>query len=54
MHALLSGRQHSPIKFHALTDVKVAPQKSQMGFHMHVGITTNCGKFLKRWKYQTT
>ena len=41
MHALLSGRQHSPIKFHALTDVKVAPQKSQMGFHMHMGITKN-------------
>ena len=50
MHALLSGRQHSPIKFHALTDVKVAPQKSQMGFYMHMGITTNCGKHLKRWK----
>ena len=41
MHALLSGRQHSPIKFHALTDVKVAPQKSQMGFYMHMGITKN-------------
>ena len=22
--------------------------------HMTVGIATNCGKFLKRWEYQTT
>ena len=54
MHALLSERQHSPIKFHALTDIKVAAQKSQMAFHMYMGITTNCGNFFKRWEYQTT
>ena len=36
MHALLSGRQHSPVKLHSLADVEGAAQKSQMVLHVHM------------------